>query len=438
MNDGKKTGHILLVSSLADQAGSLIHEEARRILSENPELQGRYQHRQCTERLIYLDGPSLSTDADLIIFLSRHASKEPRSVLTVHVTGNYGEAVFGGSPGTLTPAATALMHAIMNRLAREVPEGYDVTYEATHHGPTALPVPSCFVEVGSTEREWQDHTAAAAVARAVIGAEPYEVVRLAGFGGTHYAQRQTEITLTTRGGFGHIMPTRDLIHLDQAMFDSIISGTCADAVYIDRKSVSRNDIRKIEEYAAGRNLVVVGQSDLQNMRNLSFPEYWSIMRLAEEILPGSSLTVHSIRNGLSLTPVTLPSDLIAEAAKVDPDGLSAGLDPLPVVHLSGKGIAYYSTFITNQENASRITNELIHLCVSILYQNCTCRFDGDCLIISRKKFDPGKAAEIGIPPGPAFGKLMAGGSVLYEGREITSSMVMRVTEKRICIPGWGT
>jgi len=438
MKNGKKQCQILLVSSLADQAGSLIHEEVRRLLTECPQFQRRYQHRQFDERLIYLDGSSFSTDADIIIFLSRHASKEPRSVLTVHVTGNYGDAVFGGTQGTLTPAATAMMHAIMNRLAREVPEGYEVTYEATHHGPTNLLVPSCFVEVGSTEHEWQDRNAAAAVARAVIGAEPEGVVNLAGFGGTHYAQRQTEITLTTRGGFGHIMPTRDLIHLDQAMFDAIISGTYADAVYIDRKSVSRGDIRRIEEYAAGRNLITVGQSDLQNLRNLSFQEYYSIRNLAEEILPGSSITVHDIHNGNSLTTVVIPTDLMAEAAKVDPDGLSAGLETLPVVHLSGKGIAYYPTFITNQENASRITNELIHLCVSILHKNCTCRFDGDCLIISRKRFDPGKAADIGIPPGSAFGKLMAGETVLHEGREITSSMVMRVTEKRICIPGWGT
>ncbi len=437
MKNGKKQGQVLLVSSLADQAGSLIHEEIKRLLIEKPQFENRYLHRQFDERLIYIDGPSLSTDADIIIFLSRHASKEPRSVLTVHVTGNFGEAVFGGLPGTLTPAATGMMHSIMNRLAREVPQGYEVTYEATHHGPTDLPVPSCFVEVGSTEKEWNDRTAATAVARAVIGAEPEEVIHLAGFGGTHYAQRQTEITLSTRGGFGHIMPSRDLIHLNMSMFDSIIALSGADAVYLDRKSLAREDIKKVEEYAAGRNLMVVGQSDLNNMRNLSFSDYCNVRRMAEEILPGSTLVVYNLSQGSCLTPVSIPSDLIAEVAKVDPESLSSALEILPVVRLSGKGIAYYSTFITNQENATRITNELIHLCVSILHRNCTCRFDGDCLIISRKKFDPEKAANLGIPPGPVFGKLMAGGTVLHEGREITSSMVMKVTEKRICIPGWG-
>jgi len=439
MKNRKKSGRILLVSSLADPAGTLIHEEVRKILDENPHLQVTYLHKQFDERLIYLDGSSLETEADLIIFLSRHSSKEPRSVLTVHVTGNFGEAVFGGSPGTLTPAATGMMYAIMNGLAKEVPAGYEVTYEATHHGPTALSTPSCFVEVGSGEQEWQDRNAAAAVARAVIGADPDgEVIYLAGFGGTHYAQRQTDITLSTRGGFGHIMPTRDLIHLDGAMFDSIIRATGAEAIYIDRKSIPREKGKKIEGYAKERDIIIVGQSDLHNLKHLSLLEYCHIRKMADEILPGSTLKVHDIENGENLTQLKLPPDLIAEASKIDPEGMSTCLEHLPVIHLSGNGIAYYSTFITNQDNALRIKNELIHLCVSILHRNCTCRFDGDCLIITREKFDPGKAASLGIPPGPVFGRLMAGETVLHGGIEVTPSMVMKVTEKRICIPGWGT
>lgn len=438
-NIGNNPNQILLISSRADPAGSLIHKEVRRLLEENPYLQERYQHRYFDERLIYLEGSSLVTDADLIIFLSRHASKEPRSVLTVHVTGNYGTAEYGGSSGTLTPAATRMMHALMNRLEEHVPKGYTVTYEATHHGPTSIPVPSCFVEVGSTEKEWTDEVAAAAVAWAVIGAVPDEnVVSLAGFGGTHYAQRQTEITLTTRGGFGHLMPTRDLVHLNQKFFDTIIACTGAEAVYVDKKSVSREYLIKIEEYAAAHNLLLMGLSDLKGLKNIPFSEYLKIRQLAEEILPGSSVTIHGLDQGDDLVGVTLPADLVAETAKIDPDGFSKILDTLPVVRLSGKGLAYYPTFITNQENAHHITDELIHLCVLILHRNCNCRFDGDCLIITKNKFDPGKAASLGVPAGPAFGKLMAGEVVLIHGVEVTPEMVMSMTEKRICIPGWGT
>ncbi|PKL58867.1 MAG: D-tyrosyl-tRNA(Tyr) deacylase, partial [Methanomicrobiales archaeon HGW-Methanomicrobiales-4] len=142
MNKINTPEQILLVSSRSDPAGTLIHEEVRKLLSEHPELEGRHLHRQFDERLIYIDGPSLTTSADCIIFLSRHASKEPRPVLTVHVTGNFGSVDYGGTPGTLTDAATGMMHAIMNRLSCEVPDGYAITFEATHHGPTLVPVPS--------------------------------------------------------------------------------------------------------------------------------------------------------------------------------------------------------------------------------------------------------------------------------------------------------
>ncbi|MFH0967091.1 MAG: D-aminoacyl-tRNA deacylase, partial [Methanobacteriota archaeon] len=273
MNNINVPKQILLVSSRSDPAGSMIHEEVKKLLVQRPDLEDRYLHRQFDERLIYIDGPSLDTSADCIIFLSRHASKEPRPILTVHVTGNYGPADYGGAPGTLTKAATGMMHAILNRLASDLPAGYAISYEATHHGPTLVPVPSCFVEVGSTEVEWQDRSAAAAVARAVISARPKEVIPLAGFGGTHYAKRQTEITLMTRGGFGHIIPTRALIYLTKNLFTDIVRDSGAVAIYIDRKSVKKDDIRRIEEYANELKLPVVGQSDLIGFKNISFKDY---------------------------------------------------------------------------------------------------------------------------------------------------------------------
>ena len=39
---------------------------------------------------------------------------------------------------------------------------------------------------------------------------PVNPVPLIGFGGTHYATRETEIALTSRGAFGHIAHTREI------------------------------------------------------------------------------------------------------------------------------------------------------------------------------------------------------------------------------------
>lgn len=435
MNKINTPEEILLVSSRSDPAGTLIHEEVKKLLAEHPELSGRFLHRQFDERLIYLDGPSLATDADCIIFLSRHASKEPRPVLTVHVTGNFGPADFGGTQRTLTGAATGMMHAIMNQLAREVPDGYAVTYEATHHGPTKIPVPSCFVEVGSTEVEWQDRNAAAAVARAVISAIPEKVVQLTGFGGTHYAKRQTEITLTTRGGFGHIMPSRDLIHLDQELFTTIVRGSGAEAIYIDRKAVTKDDIRRIEGYAGLLELPVVGQSDLLGLKDLSFAEYKKIITIADRVLPGSSITLHALHQASNPVEVVIPAELLAEASKVNPNELSTGLSLLPVAHLSGNGVAFYHIFITDSDYLPFISGKIIDLCVSIISayygENVSVSHDNpktgemssvlhdtSCILtITERKFSPQKAADLGIMPGKDFGRL-AGGETLTLGDQI--------------------
>ena len=33
---------------------------------------------------------------------------------------------------------------------------YEITIEATHHGPTSLKKPLLFIEIGSTEKQWAD------------------------------------------------------------------------------------------------------------------------------------------------------------------------------------------------------------------------------------------------------------------------------------------
>jgi D-aminoacyl-tRNA deacylase len=449
MKNRKKSGHILLVSSLADPAGTLIHEEVRKILDKNPHLQTRYLHKQFDERLIYLNGQALETEADLIIFLSRHSSKEPRSVLTVHVTGNFGEAVFGGSPGTLTPAATAMMYAIMNGLAREVPAGYEVTYEATHHGPTALSTPSCFVEVGSGEQEWQDRNAAAAVARAVIGANPGDVICLAGFGGTHYAQRQTEITLTTRGGFGHIMPTRDLLHLTRDLFNTIIESSDADAVYIDKKSVSNGDFQKITNYALEIGIPVIGQAVLQEIGDLPLDYYLRLLKMSQDIISDPHIHLHYFQPILEPMIITLPGELIEISSRIAQDTFFSGLDGLPIVHISGNGKICLPQFIVEKEKTDMCLKKIIELCISLLlekYQhnirisNSITRYIYDTsdyslphgeLVITEEKFDPSKAKSLGINPGKDFGRLCCGETIIIDGEKITPDLVHIQYERRI-------
>ncbi|NLL10568.1 MAG: D-tyrosyl-tRNA(Tyr) deacylase [Methanomicrobiales archaeon] len=427
----------LLISSRKDPAGSLIHEELCKLLEKDDFATPFIRHLHASERLIYLDGPSLPNDADRIIFLSRHASERPRPVLTVHVTGNFGTADYGGEPGTLTAAATNLMHALLNRLFIHAPEGYEVMYEATHHGPTSLLLPSCFIELGSTETEWNDRNAAGAVARAVLDAismDISDVIPMAGFGGTHYAQRQTEISRLTRGGFGHIMPTRDIPHLDGEMFQKIISLSGAKAVYIDGKSMSGKEERMIAGLAGQKGVPVLGQGDLVQMKNLSFHDYMAIRSLADSLVNGSSVVIHNLEIIDSPASISIPGGLVDEVMKVASEEFFSALDPLPVAHLTGRGRACHPVFITNASFSAKITDELIHLCVILLQDRYTCSFDGDFLIISKSRFDPARAKSFGIPPGPLYSELMAGKPVKSGDLLVYPEMVMTETEKRIYVP----
>ncbi len=100
---------IAFVSSLQDKAGQNIRHHLLQLLdarrTDVPE-GCTYEFIEVDGRLIHAEGIDRKTDADLVIFISRHSSVNPVPVLTVHVTGNFREADLGGTPRTLAPAAT--------------------------------------------------------------------------------------------------------------------------------------------------------------------------------------------------------------------------------------------------------------------------------------------------------------------------------------------
>ena len=74
---------------------------------------------------------------------------------------------------------------------------------------------------------------------------PANPVPLIGFGGTHYAVRETEIALTSRGAFGHIAHTREVARLDEEMVRAMIVKSGAVAAYIDRKALDREELKNL-------------------------------------------------------------------------------------------------------------------------------------------------------------------------------------------------
>ena len=159
-------------------------------------------------------------------FLSMHKSEAGIPCLTVHCTGNIGEAKYGGDPHEVSVAPAAMMQEALMELKRQVDStgvGYPVSYEVTHHGPT-IDFPVMFIEIGSSESHWKDQTAGMAVAKAALsslkrndsGADVY-----IGLGGPHYAPLFTARALEKGICFGHMVSWHHLPNLGQEMLATI-------------------------------------------------------------------------------------------------------------------------------------------------------------------------------------------------------------------------
>lgn len=430
---------ICLINSRQDPGGTNIRSRMEELL-ETPHEQPyplelhEYSFLETEERLIFQDHIDEGLESDLIIFLSRHASMNPVPQLTVHVTGNLSTADFGGIPGSLAVAAPAWMHAILGNLSRHAPPGYRVSYEATHHGPTEISTPSLFVEVGSTAKEWSDPVAGTAVAMSVLEASPGGCIPLIGLGGTHYARRETEISLTSRGAFGHIAPSREISSIDPGMIMQMAEKSGAVAAFIDKKALRSDEIRSIEDALLPCGLVRLNESDILNFGDITWEQYRAVLDLAFEVDPDCRPNLHRPKRG---TPVILrfSPGLLEEAQKADQKALFEGISAIPLVHLQSPSGSILPQFIITEENPREILNALISLCVTLIRKEQEISIAGDHLTIRKIRFDPRKARELGVPKGPLYRELVKGRTIRVNDQVITPEMVRASTERTIHIPG---
>ncbi len=430
-----------LIHSRPDPAGMAIRNAIDDLIREEgeaawPLLQDGYLFHEIEGRLIYEEHLDEKVQADRIIFLSRHTSVNPEPVLTVHVTGNFSEAAYGGAPDELSAADPGMMQAVLVNLTRYAPDGYRTGYEITHHGPTDLTTPSFFVEIGSTETEWRDTEAAAAVARSVLSAVPGDFLPLIGFGGTHYAVRQTVIASETRGAFGHIAHSREAGGITAERVKRMAEMSGAVAGYIDKKALSAKEFDQIARIFQELQIPLVTEGMLREMGRVPWKIWCRATSLASEIAPASILKNHGMERDCAVSVIRINEELLTEALRTGQEEFISGLDAItPCFRITKGGAVALPAFIGCHEEETQLASDLITLCVQQITKHSHAVVEGDRLIISRERFDPEKARKLGVPAGPLFGRLASGQTVGVGERVIEPDMVTTQVLHEIIIPG---
>jgi len=218
----------------------------------------------------------LHIDPRIAIFLSRHRSKMGKPSLTVHPIGNFGDAEFGGQPKTLVSTAPRMMIHLLRLIKKNLQLtdlGYHVCYEVTHHGPF-LKIPTLFVEVGSTEIQWQQKEPASIIATSLFELLtiyhyeeefPKDIPVLLGIGGGHYAPRFTDVAFQKKVAFGHMIPS---YHIDSGVIDwtmiqqAIQTTPDMQGVYLHKKALKKSQVTQYKQLFNDHDIPVISSEEL--------------------------------------------------------------------------------------------------------------------------------------------------------------------------------
>ena len=197
---------------------------------------------------------------DNIVFLSRHKAASGRPSLTVHPIGNWGTAEYGCKESKVSGAAPEWMTGLLLNIRNNRISGYDVCFEATHHGPL-LETPTMFLEIGSSESEWKKKEPARALIKSLLKLEPAEGINVIGIGGGHYTPRFTEAAFSHEVCFGHMVANYGISVLSPKLITEAIRRSNADGIYFHRKGMKKIDYQKWKKWAEDNEIKVFNQSD---------------------------------------------------------------------------------------------------------------------------------------------------------------------------------
>lgn len=160
------------------------------------------------------------------------------------------------------------MSAALRSIKRNcrLPE-YNICFEVTHHGPW-LETPTFFLEIGSTAEQWKDPQAGRLQAEVIGDCIPEEgYLDLMGVGGGHYAPRFTELALSRKVNFGHMLANYKMEGADDEaicrMLREGMEGTGVRTAYLHRKSMKGPEARRIKQLGESVGIEWVDSKDME-------------------------------------------------------------------------------------------------------------------------------------------------------------------------------
>jgi D-aminoacyl-tRNA deacylase len=435
-----------VVASRADEASVRIAEQLRAVAEWKQTAAGEpagwrtdgAELREIEEIHVEMADPAprFSADPDLVAVVSRHAG-DTGPLLTAHHTGNVGPADYGGEPQSFAPAAPAAHRRALGALSEYAPDGYAVGTEATHHGPTDISVPFLFVELGSDEPQWRDNAAAEAVARATLalrGVKPRTERSVAVFGGGHYAPRVERLVRETDWSVGHVAPdwgieTLDSLAARAETFERLLAASGTRLALVD------GDRPALTEALDRAGATVVSETWLRETDGVA-------LDLAERLETALGPVVDGTRFG---SPARTAAPDIALKTRRLPPGLAeaaGGVDAAAATDAVASEALAYGTADGGSRPAGRVAlavgdgyDRIVTGLVAVLreqYDDVT--VTDDRVVARRLAFDPERARTLGVPEGPAFGRLADGEAVEVRGELIPPEQVSRERVDEFEIP----
>ena len=183
---------------------------------------------------------------------------------------NWRNADYGGKPGVVCPTSSFVLKYLfqqLNKNAENLKDKYEISLEATHHGPVT-DIPCCFIELGATEKEYEDKEAAEVIAKTILSLKDYKKdinnIPVIAIAGGHYALNFKRIQLSSNYAIGHIIPSYSL-PLTESILKEAENKTKEQiqAVLIDWKSFKSEERDKIIQIINKAGLKYIKTSNVE-------------------------------------------------------------------------------------------------------------------------------------------------------------------------------